>query len=62
MTFPYADSYLTIYTAGTFFALMAIGLNYFITCQGFPAIGMVTVLMGAVTNILLDPVLSLSWI
>ena len=35
---------------------MAIGLNYFITCQGFPAIGMVTVLMGAVTNILLDPV------
>lgn len=56
VTFPYADSYLTIYTAGTFFALMAIGLNYFITCQGFPAIGMVTVLMGAVTNILLDPV------
>ena len=55
VTFPYADSYLTIYTAGTFFALMAIGLNYFITCQGFPAIGMVTVLMGAVTNILYRP-------
>ena len=55
-TFPYADSYLTIYTAGTFFALLAIGLNYFITCQGFPAIGMITVLMGAVTNIILDPV------
>ena len=32
-TFPYADSYMTIYTAGTFFALMAVGLNYFITCQ-----------------------------
>ncbi|HIX30395.1 MAG TPA: MATE family efflux transporter [Candidatus Blautia stercoravium] len=55
-TFPYADSYLTIYTAGTFFALMAIGLNYFITCQGFPAIGMITVLIGAGTNIILDPV------
>lgn len=56
VTFPYADAYLTIYTAGTFFALMAIGLNYFITCQGFPAVGMLTVLIGAVTNIILDPV------
>lgn len=56
VTFPYADTYLTIYTAGTFFALMAIGLNYFITCQGFPAVGMLTVLIGAVTNIILDPV------
>ena len=55
-TFPYADSYLTIYTAGTFFALMAVGLNYFITCQGFPGIGMLTVIIGALTNILLDPV------
>lgn len=56
VTFPYADAYLTIYTAGTFFALMAIGLNYFITCQGFPAVGMITVLIGAVTNIILDPI------
>lgn len=55
-TFPYADSYLTIYTAGTFFALMAVGLNYFITCQGFPGIGMMTVIIGALTNIILDPV------
>ena len=55
-TFPYADSYMTIYTAGTFFALMAVGLNYFITCQGFPGIGMLTVIIGALTNILLDPV------
>ena len=38
-TFPYADTYMTIYTAGTFFALMAMGLNYFITCQGFSMIG-----------------------
>lgn len=35
---------------------MAIGLNYFITCQGFPAVGMITVLIGAVTNIILDPI------
>lgn len=56
LTFPYADTYMTIYTAGTFFALMAIGLNYFITCQGFPAVGMCTVLIGAFTNIVLDPV------
>lgn len=55
-TFPYADSYLTIYTIGTFFALMAVGLNYFITCQGFPLFGMITVLVGAFANIALDPV------
>ncbi|MDO4272393.1 MAG: MATE family efflux transporter [Eubacteriales bacterium] len=54
-TFSYADTYMTIYTAGTFFALMAAGLNYFINCQGFPFAGMATVLIGAVSNILLDP-------
>lgn len=55
-TFVYANTYMTIYTAGTFFALMAIGLNYFITCQGFSTIGMATVLIGAFTNIILDPI------
>lgn len=55
VTFPYADQYLTIYTLGTFFALMSIGLNYFITCQGFPLYGMTAVVIGAVSNILLDP-------
>ena len=55
-TFGYADTYMTIYTAGTFFALMAVGLNYFITCQGFSTMGMAAVLIGAVANILLDPV------
>lgn len=53
ITFPYADTYMTIYTAGTFFALMAAGLNYFINCQGFPVAGMMTVLIGAVSNIIL---------
>lgn len=56
ITFPYANTYMTIYTAGTFFALMAAGLNYFINCQGFPVAGMTTVLIGAVSNIILDPV------
>ena len=55
-TFSYANTYLTIYTAGTFFALMSTGLNYFINCQGFPLIGMATVFIGAAANILLDPV------
>lgn len=52
--YPYANSYLTIYTAGTFFALMAIGMNYFITCQGYSGIAMCSVVVGAVTNIILD--------
>ncbi len=54
--FPYANTYMTIYTAGTFFALLSIGLNYFITCQGFSMISMSTVLIGAISNIILDPV------
>lgn len=56
VTFPYADSYLTIYTAGTFFAMLSMGMNYFITAQGFPVLGMATTLIGAVINIILDPV------
>lgn len=56
ITFPYANTYLTIYTAGTFFALMALGMNYFIICQGYSTIGMLTVLIGAILNIILDSV------
>ena len=52
--FVYANEYLTIYTMGTFFALMAMGLNYFISCQGYSVVGMITVVLGAVTNIVLD--------
>lgn len=55
-TFGYADSYLTIYVAGTFFAVLSVGLNQFIICQGFSGTGMFTVLIGAVLNIVLDPV------
>lgn len=55
-TFGYADTYLTIYTAGTFFALMATGMNSFLIAQGFSGLGMATVMLGAVLNIALDPV------
>lgn len=56
VTFQYANTYLTIYTLGSFFAIMAIGLNFFITCQGFSTVGMITVIIGAITNIILDTV------
>ncbi|WP_304205739.1 MATE family efflux transporter [Fusobacterium perfoetens] len=55
-TFVYANQYLTIYTLGSFFALMAVGLNFFITCQGFSMVGMATVIIGAITNIILDTI------
>lgn len=55
-TFPYANTYLTIYTLGTVFAMMALGLNYFISCQGFSSVAMFSVFIGAVSNIILDGV------
>ncbi len=55
-TIGYASSYMTIYALGTVFVQMTLGLNMFITAQGFAKIGMLTVLIGAVCNIILDPV------
>lgn len=55
-TFYYANTYLTIYTIGIFFALLTIGLNYFITCQGFASIAMITIIIGAISNIILDTI------
>lgn len=54
-TFPYALIYMTIYIAGTAFALMATGLNNFLICQGRSGTGMATVVLGASLNICLDP-------
>lgn len=54
--FPYADEYLSWYLSGTAFALLATGMNQFIICQGFAKTGMKSVLLGAVSNIVLDPV------
>ena len=56
-TFGYADAYLTIYLLGTVFVMTSLGMNNFINAQGFGKMGMMTVLLGAVMNIILDPVL-----
>ena len=55
-TIGYAMDYLTIYLYGSIFVEISLGLNYFITAQGFSTMGMATVLIGAVINIVLDPV------
>lgn len=55
-TFPFANEYLTIYLCGSLFVMIGLGMNSFINSQGFGKIGMLTVLIGAVLNILLDPV------
>lgn len=56
-TIGYSMSYLRIYVLGTVFVQLTIGLNAFITAQGFAKIGMYSVLIGAVCNIILDPIL-----
>lgn len=56
VTFPYAGDYITIYLIGTPFVMISLGLNPFINCQGFGNMGMLTVLIGAVLNIILDPI------
>jgi len=56
-TIEYAVQYMQIYALGTLFVELTLGLNAFITAQGFARVGMKTVLIGAVCNILLDPVL-----
>ncbi len=55
-TYPYAKAYLQIYLIGTPFVMLGTGLNSFINAQGFGKTGMVTVMLGAVINIILDPV------
>lgn len=55
-TFHYADSYITIYLCGSVFVMLSLGLNSFINAQGFAKTGMLTVSIGAVCNLLLDPV------
>lgn len=54
-TLGYAEDYMSIYTAGTFFSVISVGLNQFIIAQGYSAIGMATTLIGALFNIALDP-------
>jgi putative MATE family efflux protein len=52
----YADQYLRVYLWGTAFSMVTTGLNGYINAQGFPKIGMATTIIGAVINIILDPI------
>ena len=56
LTYPYARDYLMIYLLGTVFVMVSLGMNPFINAQGFGNTGMLTILIGAVTNMVLDPV------
>ena len=55
-TFGYADDYLSIYLLGTLFVMIGLGMNPFINGQGFGAMGMLTVALGAAVNLVLDPI------
>ena len=55
-TYPYAEAYFTVYLWGTAFNLLSLGMNQFIICQGYAKKGMVSVVLGAVLNIILDPI------
>lgn len=54
-SYVYADAYLSIYLLGTPFAMLSTGMNGFINAQGFPRIGMLTTVIGAALNLVLDP-------
>lgn len=56
-TLPYALEYMNIYSCGTVFVLLVLGLNMFLTAQGFSNFAMLTTVIGAVINIILDPIL-----
>ena len=56
LTLPYAVPYFTLYLLGTPFALLAGGMNQLVICQGFARAGMQSVLLGALLNLLLDPI------
>ncbi len=55
-SYVYADQYLQIYLAGTVFSMTTTGMNGFINAQGFPGTGMLTTVIGAVLNLILDPI------
>ena len=55
-SYPYARAYLDIYLVGTVFSMLATGLNGYINAQGYPKIGMASIILGAVSNIILDPI------
>ncbi len=56
ITIGYANSYMKIYAIGTIFVMISIGMNTFISAQGFTKISMISVLIGAILNCILDPI------
>ena len=55
ITYPYANAYISLYLIGTLFVMISLGMNNFINAQGFGMTGMLTVSIGAVLNLILDP-------
>lgn len=55
-SYPYANEYLRIYLLGTPFVMISVGMNGFISAQGFPKISMLTTVIGALLNLVLDPI------
>ena len=55
-TIEYAVEYMNVYAVGTIFVQLTLGMNSFVTAQGFTKISMLSVIIGAVTNIILDPI------
>lgn len=55
-TYSYARDYIMIYLCGSVFVMIGLGMNSFINSQGFGRMGMLTVLLGAIVNIVLDPI------
>lgn len=55
--YPYASAYFTIYILGTLASLLGVGMNQFLLAQGFARKGMIAVIIGALTNVILDPLL-----
>ena len=55
-SYVYASQYLSIYLLGTAFSMITTGMNGYINAQGFPKVGMFSIIIGAVTNIVLDPI------
>ena len=56
ITYKYANEYITIYLIGNVFVMISLGMNHFINAQGFGRVGMMTVILGAICNIILDPI------
>ncbi len=55
-SFPYAYQYFLIYLGGTFFSILTLGLNQFVIAQGKSLLGMLVTLVGAILNVILDPI------